>query len=154
MAAALAERRSEHPLAKAVMRKAVEQSIALKDASEFRYTPGKGITSIVDGDPIAVGNRLLMHDLGIQIPKGNHDEGATEVLVARRGSFLGTILIADNLRTEAVTAVHDLKHMGLRILLLTGDSKAVAESVAKALGVSGVYPELLPEQKVPPRVRS
>jgi P-type E1-E2 ATPase len=73
---------------------------------------------------------------------------ATEVLVARRGSFSGTILIADNLRTEAVTAVHDLKHMGLRILLLTGDSKAVAESVAKALGVSSVYPELLPEQKL------
>jgi heavy metal translocating P-type ATPase len=146
--AAVAERRSEHPLAKAVVRKAVEQSIALREASEFRYTPGKGITSIVDGDPIAVGNRLLMHELGIQIPNRNHDEGATEVLVARRGSFLGTILIADNLRTEAVTAVQDLKRMGLKILLLTGDSKAVAESVAKALGVSGVYPELLPEQKL------
>jgi len=146
--AALAERRSEHPLAKAVVGKAVEQSIVLKDAGEFRYTPGKGITSIVDGDPIAVGNRLLMHELGIQVPGRNRDEGATEVLVARRGSFLGAILIADNLRTEAVTAVQDLKHMGLRILLLTGDSKAVAESVAKALGVSGVYPELLPEQKL------
>jgi heavy metal translocating P-type ATPase len=103
--AALAERRSEHPLAKAVVRKAVEQAIALKEAVEFSYTPGKEITSIVDGDPIAVGNRLLMHELGIQIPDRNHDEGATEVLVARRGSFLGTILIADNLRTEAVTAV-------------------------------------------------
>ncbi len=146
--AALAERRSEHPLANAIVRKAVEQSISLKDAGEFRYTPGKGITSIVDGDSIAVGNGLLMHELGIQIPDRNHDEGATEVLVARRGSFLGTILIADNLRTEAVTAVQDLKQMGLKILLLTGDSKAVAESVAKALGVSGVYPELLPEQKL------
>jgi heavy metal translocating P-type ATPase len=146
--AAVAERRSEHPLAKAVVRKAVEQSIALREASEFRYTPGKGITSIVDGDPIAVGNRLLMNELGIQITGRNHDEGATEVLVARCGLFLGTILIADNLRTEAVTAVQDLKHMGLSILLLTGDSKAVAESVAKALGVSGVYPELLPEQKL------
>jgi len=146
--AALAEQRSEHPLAKAVVRKAVEQSIALKEAGEFSYKPGKGITSIVDGAPIAVGNRLLMHELGIQIPDRNHDEGATEVLVARRGSFLGTILIADNLRTEAVTAVQDLKRMGLRILLLTGDAKAVAESVAKALGVSGVYSELLPEQKL------
>ena len=147
-AAALAEGRSEHPLAKAIMRKTPEQTIAVRNAGEFHYTPGKGITSIVNGDPIAVGNRLLMHELGIQITDRNHDEGATEVLVARRGSFLGTILIADNLRTEAVTAVQDLKQMGLSILLLTGDSKAVAESVAKALGVSGVYPELLPEQKL------
>ena len=146
--AATAEWRSEHPLAKAVVRKAVEQSIAVKDAGEFRYTPGKGISSIVDGDSIAVGNHLLMHELGIQIPVRNYDEGATEVLVARRGTFLGTILIADNLRNEAITAVQDLKHMGLRILLLTGDSKSVADSVAKALGVNGVYPELLPEQKL------
>jgi len=147
-AAALAEGRSEHPLAKAIMRKMPEQTIAVRNTGEFHYTSGKGITSIVDGDPIAVGNRLLMHEQGIQVPDRNHDEGATEVLVARRGSFLGTILIADNLRTEAVTAVQDLKRMGLTILLLTGDSKAVAESVAKALGVSGVYPELLPEQKL------
>ena len=147
-AAAIAEWRSEHPLAKAVVRKAVEQAITVKDAGEFRYTPGKGITSMVDGDRIAVGNRLLMQDLGIQVPGRNHEDGATEVLVARRGSFLGTILIADHLRTEAVAAVAELKRLGLRIVLLTGDAKPVAERVARDLGVPDVYSELLPEQKL------
>ena len=146
--AALAEARSEHPLAKAVMRKASEQSIAVKDAGEFRYTPGKGISSVVDSDPIAVGNRLLMEELGIQTPGGKHHEGATEVLVARRGAFLGTILIADNLRPEAALAVRDLQQMGLKIVLLTGDSQSVAQTVARSLGVASVYPELLPEQKL------
>ena len=146
--AALAERRSEHPLAKAVVRKAIEQSIALRDAAEFRYTPGKGIISIVDGDAIAVGNHLLMEELGIQTPGRTQHEGATEVLVARRGAFLGTILIADNLRPEAAVAVRDLQKMGLKIVLLTGDSQSVAKTVARCLGIASVYPELLPQQKL------
>ena len=146
--AALAERRSEHPLAKAVVRKAIEQSIALRDAAEFRYTPGKGIISIVDGDAIAVGNHLLMEELGIQTPGRTQHEGATEVLVARRGAFLGTILIADHLRPEAAVAVRDLQKMGLKIVLLTGDSQSVAKTVARSLGIASVYPELLPEQKL------
>lgn len=146
--AALAERRSEHPLAKAVVRKAIEQSIALRDAAEFRYTPGKGIISVVDGDAIAVGNHLLMEELGIQTPRRVQHEGATEVLVARRGAFLGTILIADNLRPEAAAAVRDLQKMGLKIVLLTGDSQSVAKTVARSLGIASVYPELLPEQKL------
>jgi heavy metal translocating P-type ATPase len=147
-AAALAEYRSEHPLAKAIVRKAAEHSIVAKETGDFYYTPGKGIVSTVDGNVIAVGNRLLMGELGIPIPGRNRHEGATEVLVAQRGAFLGTILIADNLRPEAAEAVQGLKTMGLQIVLLTGDSKAVADRVAKALGVSGVYSELLPEQKL------
>ena len=147
-AAALAERRSEHPLAKAVVRKAIEQSIAVRDASEFRYTPGKGIISVVDGEPIAVGNHLLMEELGIRTPGRTQDESATEVFVARRGAFLGTILLADNLRPEAAVAVRDLHHMGLKIVLLTGDSRPIAQAVARSLGVASVYPELLPEQKL------
>lgn len=147
-AAALAEYRSEHPLAKAIVRKAAEHSIVVKEAGDFRYTPGKGIVSTVDGNVIAVGNRLLMEELGIPTPDRSRQEGATEVLVAQRGAFQGTILIADKLRPEAADAVQDLKTMGLKLILLTGDSKAVADRVAKALGVSGVYSELLPEQKL------
>jgi Cu+-exporting ATPase len=147
-AAARAERRSEHPLAKAIVRKAVEHSIVVKDAGDFRYTPGKGIVSTVDGEAIAVGNRLLMGELGIPTPGWNQHTGATEVLVAQRGVFLGTILVADNLRPEAAVAVRDLTTMGLKIVLLTGDTKAVADRVGKAVGVSGVYSELLPEQKL------
>jgi Cu+-exporting ATPase len=144
----LAELRSEHPLGKAIIRLAGSQSPAGKKVDEFSYAPGKGITCAVDGKRIAVGNRLPMRELGIHTSGEKQRQGATAVLVARNRVFLGTIWIADTLRPEAVNAVRDLKSMGIKTLLLTGDSKLVADCVAAELGVTEVYSELLPEQKL------
>lgn len=147
--AATAERFSEHPLARAITGRAAEWSLPIGEPQNFRYVPGKGILCEVEGVPTAVGTRVLMRDEGVSIP---HEEDTarsySEVLVAAAGRFLGAIHIIDVLRPEAPSAISEMKTMGCRTVVLTGDRKEVGNAIAASLGVDEVDSELLPDEKV------
>jgi heavy metal translocating P-type ATPase len=147
-AAAIAESRSEHPVAKAILRKAGSMGISSEEPERFEYTPGKGVIALRDGVEIIVGNRLFLANLGIAVTLTATSATDSEVLVARGGKFLGTLKIADMLRPEARKAIQSLRSMGLRTVLLTGDAKTVADEVGKQLGVDEIASELLPEEKL------
>jgi len=149
-AAGIAERKSEHPLAKAVVARATELAVPLGEPDEFSYTPGRGVRVSYQGEQILVGSRALLVEHGIKrvLPiDGNGAGGWSEVYVARAGQVLGCIRIADVLRPEAKTAVAAMREMGLRTVLLSGDAQAVTTSVGRDLGVDEAVGELLPEQK-------
>ena len=147
-AAALAERLSEHPLAKAILKHASHLSLAPVEPDSFEYLPGKGVRCSVFGDQILAGSEILLTENGVRVSNSDlaHYTG-TRVLVSRCGLLLGSIHIEDRLRPEAVEAVKALKDMGLRVVLLTGDASNIANSVGKQLAVDEVAAELLPEQK-------
>ena len=146
--AAMAESRSEHPVAKAILQKAEPFGVNKMNVGQFEYQPGKGITAVCEGDKVIVGSANLLSEHGIAFSPLPGKTIGSEVLVARGGKFLGTLWVADNLRPEAKEAVQTLKAMRLKTILLTGDAKAVAEDVGKKLGVDEVAAELLPEQKL------
>jgi heavy metal translocating P-type ATPase len=149
-AASIAERKSEHPLAKAVIARAAELAIPLSDPDEFSYTPGRGVRVRYEGDEILVGSLALLaeHGMtrGLPVP-GNGAGGASEVYVARAGQVLGSIRIADVLRPEAKNAVAAMRQMGLKTVLLSGDTQGATSSVGRDLGVDEAVGGLLPVQK-------
>ncbi len=146
-AAASAERNSEHPLGRAIVRFAEQQSVPAIDPESFEYRIGRGVLASLHGEPIAVGNRALFEELGIARPGKNNVTAGTEVLVARGGRYYGSIVVTDQVRPSSASAVKALTDMGIRVVLLTGDAPTVAEAVADQLGIIQVYAELLPEQK-------
>lgn len=148
VAAAAAESRSEHPLAKAILNKAAAEDYPRVESDQFQYTPGKGVVAMSDGKSIVVGNRLFLREQGVAIPESWSDPEGSQVAVAQEGKFLGTIRVGDVLRVEAKEAIAALKSMGLKTILLTGDARSVAESAATTLGVDEVGAEMLPDQKV------
>ena len=149
-AAASAEMRSEHPLGKAIVNLAMAKNRSLREPERFDYIPGRGITAVVEGATILVGNRRLLTDQAIEVPRNfaANADTSSEVFVARDGRFLGAIVIADTVRPEARRAIEALNRMGIRSVLLTGDTKPVAEMVAFDLGISEVEADLLPEMKL------
>jgi heavy metal translocating P-type ATPase len=147
-AAVTAESRSEHPVAKAILKKASNLGISGEEPEKFDYTPGKGIVAVRRGVEIIVGNRLFLEGHRIALPTNAVSQTESETFVAREGKFLGTLVVADTLRPEAAKAIQDLKSMGLKTVLLTGDSKVVAEDIGRKLGVDEIAAELLPEGKL------
>ena len=146
--AAIAESRSEHPIAKAILRKAAQSGIQYEESGRFDYTPGKGIVASSDGEEIVVGNQSFLIGRGVQLDRSNGVGLGSEVFAARGGRFLGTLRIADTLRPEAKDAIQSLKSMRLRTVLLTGDAESVAEDVGRKLGVDEIVGDLLPEDKL------
>src|SRR6202171_2083069 len=149
-AASIAERKSEHPLAKAVMARAAKLALTLVEPDEFSYTPGRGVRVSYQGEEILVGSwaLLLAHGFKRILPiDDNGADGVSEVHVTRGRQVLGTIRIADVLRPEAKNAVAAMRQMGLKTVLLSGDAQAVTTSVGRDLGVDEAVGELLPEQK-------
>ena len=149
-AAASAELRSEHPLGRAIVAYARAQGRSIREPERFDYTPGRGISALVDGTTILVGNRALLIGRGIAVPRtlGSREKAASEILVARDGRLLGAIVVADSVRPEAKPAVEALARMGMRTILLTGDTKSVADAVGGRLGIAEVHADLLPEDKL------
>ena len=149
-AAASAELRSEHPLGRAIVAYARAQGRSIREPERFDYTPGRGICALVDGTTILVGNRALLIGRGIAVPRtlGSREKAASEILVARDGRLLGAIVVADSVRPEAKPAVEALARMGMRTILLTGDTKSVADAVGGRLGIAEVHADLLPEDKL------
>ena len=149
-AAAIAERKSEHPLAKAIIARAGELAIPVVEPDQFAYTPGKGVSANYQGEEIIVGNRTLLMERGIEriLPINGHGTGGvSEAYVARCGQMLGTIRISDVLRPEAKGAVAAMREMGLKTVLLSGDAQEVTTLVGRDLGVDEAVGELLPDQK-------
>ena len=147
--AVTAEVRSEHPLGQAIIAYAKKQSLAMIEPDSFSYTPGRGIAAMLGDSTLLVGNLALMTSRHIDVPAQltGGPANASEVYVARDGRLLGAIIVADTLRPEAGAAISALTELGLRIILLTGDVKAVAASVAAQLGIRQYEADLLPEQK-------
>ena len=147
-AAAAAESRSEHPLGQAIVSYARAQGRDISDPERFDYTPGRGIAATVAGLQILVGNRHLLTDHGVALPANADAEPVSEIFVARDGKLLGEIVVADTVRPEARRAVEALLAMHMRVILLTGDIKAVAAAVAHDIGISEFEADLLPEHKL------
>lgn len=148
-AAAAAELRSEHPLGKTIVAHAQATGRIIAEPERFGYTPGRGIDATVSGERVLVGNLALMRDHGIAVPDGllvAHPE-ASEVFVARGQRLLGAIAVADRARLEARKAVAAIHALGIRTVLLTGDTKVVAEAMATQLGMQEVAADMLPEDK-------
>lgn len=149
-AAASAELRSEHPLGKTIVAYAQARSRALQEPEHFNYTPGRGINATVHGDVVLIGNQTLMREHGIAVPGdllAGHPE-ASEVFVARAGTLLGAIVVADTVRPEARQAIDAIHAMGMKTVLLTGDARPVADAVARQLGIAEVAADLMPEDKL------
>ena len=153
--AAIAEQHSEHPLGEAIVRRARERNLPLREYSQLRYSPGKGIVVEESGTRVMVGTRALFEEHGVPVPAnalsevgGHSGAGKTVVLVGRGRRVLGTVTLADQLRAEARQAVNDLKAQGYRVILLTGDSSETAKIIGRELGVDESIGDLLPEQKV------
>ena len=147
-AAAIAENRSEHPLARAILERFGGAPGALPPADAFTYVPGKGIVCSAGGASIIVGSRSFLAEKKIDTDGCPRTEDhVSEVLVARAGRLLGALHLADVPRPEAVSAVAALRSMGLRTVLLTGDSAPVARAIGRHLGVDEVVAELLPHHK-------
>jgi Cu+-exporting ATPase len=149
-AAATSELRSEHPLGQAIVSYARAQGRTISEPERFDYTPGRGITAVVDSAQVLVGNRALMTEHHVMVPAiAAADLGAaSQVFVARNGQFLGQITVADTVRPEAKGAVEALSRMGIRVILLTGDNKPVAVAVAGTLGIVEFEANLMPEDKL------
>ncbi|MEZ4503620.1 MAG: cation-translocating P-type ATPase [Dehalococcoidia bacterium] len=153
-AAAAAEVRSEHPLGDAIVARARAAGVAVTEPEAFTYSPGKGVVVQVEGTEVLAGTRAFAQEHGIALGDLDVPDGeASEVVVVRDGQLLGTIAIADVLRDEAAQAVRELRAMGLRTVLLTGDRPAAAEAIAGRLAVEEWAGGMLPEQKLE-RVRA
>ena len=150
VAAASAEMRSEHPIGKAIVARALSERRSIREPERFDYRPGRGVRAVADGAAILVGNRALLNEHGIEFPRTAPAEadGLAQVFVTRAGQFMGTIFVADTIRPEARRAVEAFGATGIRTILLTGDAGSVAEAVAGALGIGEVEGELLPEAKL------
>ncbi|HHI67928.1 MAG TPA: copper-translocating P-type ATPase, partial [Planctomycetes bacterium] len=151
--AAALEKASEHPLAEAVVKGAAERNVEVPPAKDFQSLTGKGVTGKVEGRDTALGNAKLMKALGIdtgvleETAGKLRAEGKTVMLLAVDGRPAGWIAVADPIKESTPEAIRDLHSEGIRIVMLTGDSRATAQSVAKKLGIDEVEAEVLPEQK-------
>jgi P-type Cu+ transporter len=151
--AASLERGSEHPLAAAIVKGAEERGLALSPAVDFVARAGKGVAGLVDGKRVAVGNRALLAEFGIDpgdLParaEALRRDGRIVMLVAVDGGAAGLVAVADPIKADAATALAALRQDGIRVVMLTGDSRLTAEAVARRLGIDEVVAEVLPEEK-------
>jgi Cu+-exporting ATPase len=151
--AAAAEKRSEHHLSEAIVSKAEERKIAIPEIESFSAVPGKGIEARYNNKAILVGNRKLFADKGLDIKAAEdrilqlEGDGKTVVLVGLEGKLIGIIAIADTAKPFAVETVSWLKQQGKQVVMITGDNRRAAESIALNLGIDRVLAEVLPEDK-------
>jgi Cu+-exporting ATPase len=151
--AASVERGSEHPLAQAIVKKARQKKIKSVEPKEFRSIKGMGVEGSVNGAKVFVGKPSLLGPkaMGAEAEKEFkrlQSEAKTAVVVAVNGKVIGIAAIADTLKEDTVDAVRELKEMGLKTIMLTGDNRRTAETIAKQIGMSDVYAEVMPDEKV------
>jgi len=150
--AAAADAQSEHPLARAVVEAAKQRALVVDPPSRFEAVPGHGVQATVGGRTVLVGNRKLLERNGVT-PGLERDaeklraKANTVLYVAADGRTLGLIAVADRIRPTAKAAVATLHGLGIRVLLLTGDSRVTGEAVARTLGIDDVHAEVLPGDK-------
>ena len=151
--AATLERASEHPLAAAILARAEERGIGPGESSDFQSRTGKGVLAKMGAQVAALGNRALFAELGISLEalqekaRQREGDGETVMFVAVEGKAAGLITVADPIKATAAEAIKKLHQDGIHVVMLTGDSRATAEVVARKLGIEKVFAGVLPEQK-------
>ena len=151
--AATIESWSEHPLATAIVAEATRSGVAVAKATSFEAIAGQGAIGVSNGGAVAVGNAALMADWSVDISPlteaaaQQSSEGRTVVYVAQNGKLAGLVAIADRIKPSSADAVRRLKAMGLHVVMLTGDQRAAAESIARAAGITEVVAGVLPAGK-------
>lgn len=152
--AASLERASEHPLGEAIVEEARRRGIELYEVESFQSHTGRGITGVVGGRAVAIGNPRLMEEWGIDLsawmPRAQAlaERGRTPMYVAFEGQVAGLIAVADPVREGSRGAIERMQRMGLSVVLLTGDNRRTAEAVAREVGIERVVAEVLPDGKV------
>ena len=151
--AAIAEKRSEHPLAEAIVNKAKKEKIPIQEPKKFNSITGKGVEAFYRNNKILLGNRKLMQDNKIRISdiEGEivklENEGKTVMLVAQNKALIGLVAVADTLKENSKEAVSELHKMRKEIIMITGDNQRTANAIAKQLGIDRVLAEVLPQDK-------
>jgi Cu+-exporting ATPase len=151
--AAVADRRSEHPLAEAIVKGARDRGIDLGEAEDFNAIPGHGVEATVKGRRVAVGNRKLMEREKVSMSEFESgaarlaDEGKTPMFVAIDGRPAGLIAVADTIKEDSITAVRTLERMGIEVVMITGDNERTAKAIARQVGIRRVLSDVLPEEK-------
>ena len=151
--AATLERASEHPLAAAILARAEERGIGPGESSDFQSRTGKGVLAKMGAQVAALGNRALFAELGISLEalqekaRQREGDGETVMFVAVGGKAAGLITVADPIKATTAEAIKKLHQDGIHVVMLTGDSRATAEVVARNLGIEKVFAGVLPEQK-------
>ncbi len=153
---ASAQQGSEHPLARAVLKRAEKDGLQLSAVEGFRSVPGRGLAATVKGEGFRVGNRKLLEEAGIEMVDFEdraialEEEGRTVMWVARVApdkSLLGLVAVGDEIKEGALEAVQRLERASVKTVMLTGDNRRTASAVARALGISDLRAEVLPEEK-------
>lgn len=152
--AAAVESVSQHPLAAAIVQAAQEKKLSTgKQPENFELLPGRGLRAVLSGRTVLAGNRRLMEESGVDISALSEKadalagQGETPMFFAADGALLGLISVADPVKETSAAAIAALHKQGLRVVLLTGDSRAAAEHIGVLVGVDEVIPEVLPEEK-------
>lgn len=150
LAAAL-EKRSEHPLAEAIMAYAGKRGVVARAVEDFRAIPGRGVTAREGANVIAAGNAQLMAELSIPVDEDARDafaqQGKTPLFFAKNGALVGTIAVADEVKPTSADAVRSLERLGIETIMLTGDNALTARAIARRVGVSRVVSDVLPQDK-------
>jgi Cu+-exporting ATPase len=152
--AASVEAGSEHPLGEAIVRGAKDREIEVKEIKNFNSVTGKGVKAEVEGKEVLVGSRKLMEEAGIDTSsfeaelKRLENEAKTAMLAAVDGQMLGIVAVADALKEDSIKAIAELKKLGLKTAMITGDNQRTAEAIAREVGIDHVVAEVLPDGKV------
>jgi Cu+-exporting ATPase len=153
--AASVEQGSEHPIGKAIVSKAQEKGIKLDDPTSFIAIRGMGVKGIINGDEVLVGKPSLLNPQDRRVNlhlkkkfKELQEQAKTVMMVAVNGEILGLIAVADTLKEDTVKAIRELKRMGLKTVMLTGDNRRTAEAIGRQIGMSDIYAEVMPDEKV------
>lgn len=150
---ASAERKSEHPLALAIVREAERRQTAFVEPDAFNAMAGHGIHAVIDSRRVVIGNRKLMLDSAVSLDGFQEQasafasEGKTPVYAAVDGRMAGLFAIADQIKPESKTAIDEMRRMGLEVVMITGDNRPTAEAIAKQVGITRVLAEVLPDEK-------
>ena len=151
--AATAERGSEHPIGRAIVKAASERGIDTSVPSDFKAVIGNGVIANVNGKQVVIGNKSLLEQYDIPTQEYEPDvarlqsEGKTVLWVAADSKIIGLLAVADTVKPEAVGAVTELQQLGCKVTIMTGDNRETAGAIAKAVGITDVMAELLPEDK-------
>jgi Cu2+-exporting ATPase len=152
--AASIEQDSEHTIAQGVVKSAKERRLSLSRPEQFQAIPGQGVQAVVEGRSLMIGGPSLLRRLGIELQPELREaleratrRAQTAVTLVEGQAALAVLAVADAIREEAHEAVRRLYEQGIQVIMITGDAKAVADAVAKELGIETVFAEVLPEQK-------
>src|ERR1700732_3598677 len=152
--AAAVESSSEHPLAKAIVAEAKRRSVTQSSATDFRALSGRGAEALVQGMRVVVGGPRLLTEFNVPVPPELErqtaawdSDGKTVLYALAQGALLGAFAVEDEIRPESAEAITELHGLGIRVAMITGDSQAVADSVARRLGIDDVAAEVLPADK-------